>query len=285
MFAWEAFFRQIRQRKSVATADWKRGMENTDSFIAELVDLANFLEQQTGWKDSLHDVATMIAGLLNSENCLILLWLDGRGAQRNKPRSFFHQLARRDDGIYPSRSLLEKIARHVAATGDPVLIPDLALSSFASMARWRQGKNMGLASAPIFTGDRLFGAISITTPRDGRILEEKDLHRLTTAALILGRSIQVTELKNLLKSRFAQLALAQEGEALLAGAMIPSGQDSGKVAKVVAKTFYRELTKAGFGAEQIIDTATEIISLLNERLKKHSNRRKIHPENHTNPQD
>jgi hypothetical protein len=83
----------------------------------------------------------------------------------------------------------------------------------------------------------------------------------------------VVQLQNLLKSRFAQLALAKESEAL-AGAMIPSGQDSGKVAKFVARTFYRELTKAGFGAEQIIDTATEIISLLGAQVRSHSSRSK-----------
>jgi len=47
----------------------------------------------------------------------------------------------------------------------------------------------------------------------------------------------------------------------------------GKVAKLLAKTFYHEMVKAGFGPDHMITTATEILSLLSKRLDKHKVRR------------
>jgi hypothetical protein len=50
-------------------------------------------------------------------------------------------------------------------------------------------------------------------------------------------------------------------------------KDPGKVAKLLAKTFYHEMARAGFGPDHMITTATEILSLLSERLDKHKDRR------------
>jgi len=91
-------------------------------------------------------------------------------------------------------------------------------------------------------------------------------------ALLVGKSVQVSQLQGLLKSRFAQMAVVSEAQGLLAGAFTAESLDTGKVVKMVAKTFYREMTKAGFRREHIVSAATEIISLLSESLDKHDRR-------------
>ena len=44
------------------------------------------------------------------------------------------------------------------------------------------------------------------------------------------------------------------------------------LAKLVAKSFFRELTKSGFGPNQIIEIATEVLNLLHNTLNKHKQR-------------
>jgi Fe-S cluster assembly ATPase SufC len=42
------------------------------------------------------------------------------------------------------------------------------------------------------------------------------------------------------------------------------------VAKILARSFFREMTKAGFESGQIVSAATELIDQLNHRLKEDS---------------
>ncbi|RMD51913.1 MAG: GAF domain-containing protein, partial [Nitrospirae bacterium] len=41
-----------------------------------------------------------------------------------------------------------------------------------------------------------------------------------------------------------------------------------RLAKLLAKTFYKEMVRAGFGPNHIINAASEIISLLNNNLNR-----------------
>jgi len=49
---------------------------------------------------------------------------------------------------------------------------------------------------------------------------------------------------------------------------IPDGNPE-KMAKMIAKTFYIEMTRYGFSCNQIITVASEIVGCLNNELKKH----------------
>ncbi len=86
-------------------------------------------------------------------------------------------------------------------------------------------------------------------------------------ALVIAKLIQVIQLQNILNSRFAQIALAQSvNSATVKPLMIPAHHQN-RIAKIVAKSFYREMKKAGFGPNQIIITASEILSHLSENLR------------------
>jgi hypothetical protein len=49
-------------------------------------------------------------------------------------------------------------------------------------------------------------------------------------------------------------------------------QNPDQVAKILAKSFYKEMTRAGFGSSQIVNAATEIIAQLSGSLHRHSKR-------------
>jgi hypothetical protein len=125
----------------------------------------------------------------------------------------------------------------------------------------------------VFIGRKVIGVINVNTPLDDRTYSDKDLFMLTTVALVVGKSLQTRELQNVLRSRFTQLALLQETRQMVGEALPQTGQQPARLARIVGKAFYRELNKAGFADEQIINAATEVISLLGQRIRRHQRRR------------
>ena len=69
-----------------------------------------------------------------------------------------------------------------------------------------------------------------------------------------------------------QMAALLERREQEGGAKQPISPDPAKLAKIVAKGFYRELALAGFGPEAIISVASEVLGLLNENLGRHRSR-------------
>jgi hypothetical protein len=91
--------------------------------------------------------------------------------------------------------------------------------------------------------------------------------------MLVSKSIQVIQVQKLMQSKYTIFAMAERNKEELASIAATAGQDLDKVAKLLAKTFYREMSKAGFGPDHIINAASEIISLLNESVAKHKKRR------------
>ena len=246
-------------------------MESREISFVSLIGLSSFLEQQADLDSSLNELAAMAAKLLNSKNCSIMLF---RESERDNPRMKIFA----SHGYLPADAYTETarhkegIAGHVAASGEALLIADIEKSPYASKARWPQNRHKSFLSAPIFIGRRVLGVININAPVDERNYTDKDLYLLTCIALVVGKSIQVVQLQNLLKSRFAQHAFLQQALATVTPSVESIAQNPDRLARIVGKTFYRELNQAGFSDESIIKVATEIISLLGQRVRKHRSR-------------
>lgn len=247
-------------------------MADIDTSILKLVGISNFLEQQTGQKDSLEHMAAMAANLLDSKNCSIMLLKEEEdGDQIMKvfashgylPKAAYTEKARHKEGI----------AGQVTATGKPLLVSDIEQSDYASKARWPERRHKGFIAAPVFIGQKVLGVINVNTPVDDRVYTQNDLYMLSTVALLVGKSIQVVQLQNLLNSRFAQLALLQEAHDTVSQSMMQAAQNPARMARSFGKAFYLEMHKAGFDNDHIIKAATEVISLLGEGLQKHKKRR------------
>jgi L-methionine (R)-S-oxide reductase len=158
-------------------------------------------------------------------------------------------------------------------SGKSILVEDIDTSPYAEHARRKDQPYRSLIASPIHLNGELIGVINITGNRFPRPFNIDDQNLLDIAALFIGKSIQVMQLQNVLNSRFAQMALAQqEQQALQQKFSANPAHNPDQLAKLLAKTFYRELTRAGLNSSQIISTATEIINQLNSSLSKHKKR-------------
>jgi signal transduction protein with GAF and PtsI domain len=213
----------------------------------------------------------MAADLLTSQNCSIMLFRDD--SPRDPRMKIFASHGYLPPAAYSENARhREGIAGHVAATGEALLVADIEKSPYASKARWPDRSSKGFLSAPIFIGGKVLGVINVNSPLDERRYTERDLYLLTCIALVVGKSIQVVQLQSILKSRFAQHALMQQTRANVSESLAQTAQNPGKLARMVGKSFYREMSQAGFSDEAIIKAATEVISLLGRKVAKHDRR-------------
>ena len=238
----------------------------------ELFDLSEFMEQQGNLDENLHEIAVMAAKILNMENCSIMLLKDIENSHDLELRIFAHSGYLPDAAHSEAIKIKEGISGYVAASGEALFVEDIDKSKFASQKRGRY-KSKGFISAPIIIQEKVIGVINANTPQDKSNIETKDLELLKIIALLISKSVQLVQLEAVLQSRYAQYALSQENIADDKKALLSLNKDPGKVAKILAKTFYHEMLRAGFGPDHMITTATEILSLLSEKLEKHKDRR------------
>lgn len=242
-----------------------------DNPLIKLQDLSNFLEERS-LDDSLLQLAEMAAKILNAENCSIMLLNDGElenlrlqvcACYGPLPAAAYKESIGKGDGI----------AGRVIATGQSLLIEDINQSEFAKWARRANDPRKSLISSPITINRRIIGVINVSGHQLGEAFKPGDLNLLDVVALFIGKSIQVIQIQNILNSRFAQMALVKEASEHPEKSLGTTLQNTDQVAKILAKSFYKEMTKAGFGSGQIINAASEIIEQLSGGLQRHKKRR------------
>ncbi len=238
--------------------------------LIKLQDLASFLEEGS-FDENMQQLAAMAAKILNAENCSLMLLNDGEmenlrmrvcASYGPLPAAAYKESARKGEGI----------AGRVIATGKALLIDDIHHSEFAKWARRANDPRKSLISSPITINGNIIGVVNINGHKQGRPFNLDDMSLLEVVALFIGKSIQVVQLQNILNSRFAQLALVQSAGKDLESTLVRAVQNPDQVAKILAKSFYKEMTRAGFGSSQIINAASEIISQLSGSLNRHSKR-------------
>ena len=247
-------------------------MSRSKHQVVELLDFSTFLDQCRIADDNLDELLAKAAGLLNVETCSIMLFRDEEksGDFRLRifakvgdlPRQAFSEAVKVNDGI----------AGRVAATGEAMLVEDISKTDLLPLARRPDHPSKSFICVPIVIGGRVVGVINISNPRDGRRFSGNDLKLAMFVALLTGKSLQVVQLKNVLESRYAQLSLASSAGRAIEDALPAVSYDPAKTVKILAKTFYKEMVKIGMGNQEIVIAATEIISLLNQRLARHRRR-------------
>jgi GAF domain-containing protein len=229
--------------------------------LVRLQDLQHFLAGGT-LDESLKQQAAMTAALVGAASCSIMLLNNGEGEDMRMSVYARHGNLP-DEALQASVGRGEGIAGRVLATGTALLVADISKSQFALLARGRAGAGSSLICAPIRIDGKIVGVINAAGASSQPALGETALRLLEVTALFIGKSIQVQQLQRVLDSRFAQLALEREGQEQLRTAY----QNPEDVARVLARSFFKELTKAGFAPAQIISATTEIIDQLNTLLK------------------
>lgn len=217
-------------------------------------------------EDSLQGQARECARLLGADSCSIMLLSGAAGEEDGRLRVHAHAGAPGDR--LPAAALEASIGRgeaicgQVLASGQALLVEDIGKSAYALLARRPGDPGRSMMSAPVRIDGRTVGVANVA----GKGFTETDLLLFEVVCLFIGKSIQVAQLQHLLASRFAREALAREAE----GPVLTAYRNPEAVARILARSFYKELTRAGFEAPQIVGATSEIIDQLNNRLhKKH----------------
>jgi transcriptional regulator with GAF, ATPase, and Fis domain len=245
-----------------------------ENLLIKLQDLSQFLASGN-LDDSLTQHMAMTAKLLDAETCSVMLITSGEGEDlRMTVSANFGPLA--PAAWRGSVGRGEGIAGHVLASGRSLLVEDIMNSQFAALARRADDPRRSLMLAPIRIDAKIIGMINVCASQEKGHFNRVDLHLLDMISLFIGKSIQVLQLQSILNSRFTQLALMQEVQEVqekVSGAIASTAyQNPDQVAKILAKSLFKEMTRAGFASAQIISAASEIITQLNNNLQRHSER-------------
>jgi L-methionine (R)-S-oxide reductase len=117
---------------------------------------------------------------------------------------------------------------------------------------------------------RTVGLIHACGPLHHPAFSLGDLHSFSVVMPLVARSIQVIQLQNILKSRFTQIALSRTDKSTICNLTAGIVDNPNQIARILAKSFYREMLNAGFNLNQILSAATEVISEITTGLRKHS---------------
>ncbi|CAH1385958.1 GAF domain-containing protein [Candidatus Nitrotoga sp. M5] len=245
-------------------------MADVETPLIKLQDLSNFLENGN-LNDSYAQLAEMTAKILSATNCSIMLLNDG------EPDNLLMSVCA-SYGPMPTEAYKESIGKgegiagHVIATGQALLIDDISQSKFAKLARRANEPGKSLILSPITISGHIVGVVNVSGHLCEIAFSLVDLNLLKVVALFIGKSIQTIQLQSILNSRFAQLALAREAQNNIGASLGNVFHNPDQVAKIFAKSFYKEMARGGFSSNQIIGAASEIISQLSDNLQQHSKR-------------
>ena len=163
------------------------------------------------------------------------------------------------------------IAGRVLATGRTVRVDDIARSDYSALAR-RPEASASFMACPVMIAGQPAGVLNFSEPGTDAGFTDDDLSLAELAALTIGRAIQSMRLTRMLDSRFAQMALTLEGQGDSQSMTRLTAHDPERVARMLAKAFYKEMRHCGFTPNQIIHAAGEIISELTGSLNRHRQR-------------
>lgn len=204
----------------------------------------------------LADAAQVALDVLGAELCAIG-WLD-----EDKPTVRVRAWRRRD-----ARALgAEDEARIVR------LLDGMTASGSGAGARAAQANER---ARRLHIGSRTIGYLyARSEARRGARAPGLDLALMDALAAQLGMAVEMLHLRQLLASRYATIALSRNGqdEGAEAGArdvsFLSAVTHPEKVARIIARSFYKDLRKAGFETKQILVVATELIDSLNAALRR-----------------
>jgi L-methionine (R)-S-oxide reductase len=238
-------------------------------FLTRLLGAPRLLEEGTDLEQGLSELAEMTARLLATQRCSIMLLTASDDGEQpllrvfahygDLPKAAYQEVTRQNQGI----------AGHVIASGQPLLIADIARSPFARSARRAQDdRHRSLISAPIRLGEKTIGVINVDSPVDGRTFGQDDLRLMELFALFVGKSIHVVQLQNVLRSRFLRYAVANEQQEPRPEppTVRPVSPDPDRLTRIVAKSMYRELIAGGFSPAQVINVASALMDELRDTL-------------------
>ena len=223
------------------------------------------------FEDSLYRLTCIVGELLAARRVSLML-LDiapGNKGARLKLAALFGELPEAAWKEEPATG--QGIAGQVLVSGHSIRVANINRSDWKRHARQAEEQG-GFLACPVTLAGRPAGVLNISLPIDRGSFSATDQANAELAALLIGRAIQVGRLNRMLDSRFAQMAFTLEGATDACSVISLSTHDPDKVAKMLARGFYREMRHCGFTPNQVIHAAGEIISELTGSLNRHKKR-------------
>ena len=138
----------------------------------------------------------------------------------------------------------------------------------------RESDTHTMYSTIVLSG-KTIGIIQAASSRPATGFTQDDLDLLSILTPLITKSIQVIQLQHLLRSNFTQLSLLRTNEDSVRDILSGAIHNPNQIARMLAKSFYREMINAGFSFNQILFAATEVISQLSASVRKHRSRRQL----------
>lgn len=231
-----------------------------DSLIGKLNGLLSFPESQGNLSEILYRLEDRAAGLFDAVNCSVLLL-----AEEELEKSRLHASPGFGE---PTSAVCERPSEKRAGVLGTVTVTGELLLTEDEKSRYVEDASKRSMFCPIVSHGKAIGIIHVGKPKTKRYFNPRDLKLLEVVALVITKIVQVIQLQNILNSRFAQIALAQSVNSATAQPPMMPAHHQNRIATIIAQSFYREMKKAGFGPNQIIITASEILSELSENLRR-----------------
>lgn len=228
--------------------------------LQRLQALAAYVAERRQIDSDLPRIAGDAAQVFAAETCSIMLFKEApRGGDIRL------RLSARSRSLpqgVSEEELGQGLAASVARSGQALLIEDMARSEHARLGRWGAGSCI---CAPLAVAGRVVGVLNLSRPDP---FGAEDLTLARHAALLLGMGLELERMRGLLRSRFAHRAMAAELVGHPDRDAVGLGADPQRMARILGKTFFRELRAAGYGSDHILTAATEVIGELGRDIGK-----------------
>ncbi|SAK69072.1 GAF domain protein [Caballeronia catudaia] len=200
--------------------------------------LAEFADTQDA-AGSPEELAAMVAEALRVKRCVVSIPLDERVA--------------------------EVCSGHSAAFGEVHVGEKTAIVEYSD--------TRDKMFAVLALNGRAIGVVQVSGPQDRRRFDDHDLQLLRILGTFVTKAVEADRLQRLVASPFTRMTLRRASDQTIGDIVAQSVQNPSQLSKMLARSFYREMTRAGFNFNQIIGAATEIISELASNVRKHSDRK------------
>lgn len=239
--------------------------------LASLHELAQFLTAETHLSRRIEDLARYAAQATSAAACSLSLLTEEDG-EAPRLKLFASTETLPASAWEEAHGAGQGIAGKVLESGQPLLVTNLhQAKALAPLPRTREDLGTSYIGYPIVVENRTIGVMNLSNRAGTSAFTKADLTLAGIVAALIGKSIQVERLQTLLRSRIAQMTLVREEKEVvgrLTGGTLPPS----RLAKLLAKSFYKDLASAGFEPGQIIDAAGEIITQITTDIERFGKR-------------
>lgn len=122
-------------------------------------------------------------------------------------------------------------------------------------------------SSPVVRDRKIIGVVHVDGPLDRNRFGSADLNLLSALVRLVSKAVQAAHAQKAAESHLMHVALTQAARKNVQGLVTASAEDPDRVVRIVAKAFYREMSRAGFDPKHVIRAASEIISELSKSVR------------------